>query len=152
MRANMGTAKMNYWLRSANKANFGIPIEPRAPFLDYRVVDFAFTLPFEFLIRDGWHKWVLRKAMSPLLPAQVLWRRRKMGFPFPITSWLISSKPQVQAALLDTACPYLAQRGLLQRYEEFARLAPYTLWRLVCIGLWWRRVVEGLPIAADRAG
>lgn len=143
MRANMGAAKMNYWLRSANKANFGIPIEPRAPFLDYRVVDCAFSLPPEYLIRDGWHKWVLRKAMSDLLPAEVLWRRNKMGFPFPIAQWLLTSKPRVAANLADSACPYLNYQKLMQYYEALITAAPFTLWRLVNLGLWWRRVIEG---------
>ncbi len=142
----MGTAKMNYWLRSANKANFGIPIEPRAPFLDYRFVDFAFTLPAEYLIRDGWHKWVLRDAMRDLLPAEVVWRKRKMGFPFPIASWLLSSKVRVEANLANTDCPYLDYRKMLRHYDEFTRIAPYTLWRLVNLALWWRRVVEGRSI------
>jgi asparagine synthase (glutamine-hydrolysing) len=150
MSGNMGAAKMNYWLRSANKANFGIPIEPRAPFLDYKLVDFAFTLPFEYLIRDGWHKWLLRKAMTPLLPAQVLWRRRKMGFPFPMADWLITSKPRIQDALADSECPYLDRSQLLQGYEDFARSAPFALWRLASLGLWWRRVVEDRPLASSR--
>jgi len=142
MRANMGAGKMNYWLRSANKANFGIPIEPRAPFLDYRVVDCAFSLPHEYLIRDGWHKWILRKAMSNLLPTEVLWRRRKMGFPFPIADWLLASKSRMEANLADLDCPYLNYPKLQQRYDELTRIAPYTLWRLLNLGLWWRRVIE----------
>ena len=142
MRANMGAGKMNYWLRSANKANFGIPIEPRAPFLDYRVVDCAFSLPHEYLIRDGWHKWILRKAMSNLLPTEVLWRRRKMGFPFPIADWLLASKSKMQANLAELDCPYLNYPKLQQRYDELTQIAPYTLWRLLNLGLWWRRVIE----------
>jgi asparagine synthase (glutamine-hydrolysing) len=146
MLANMGPAKMNYWLRSANKANFAIPIEPRAPFLDYQLLDFAFTLPFEYLIRNGWHKWIVREAMSALLPASVLWRRRKMGFPFPLACWLIESKATVRAALAGSSCPYLDPAQLWQRYDAFAQSAPFALWRLISVGLWWRRVVEGRPL------
>lgn len=147
MRDNMGRGKMNYWLRSANKANFGIPIEPRAPFLDFRVVDFVFSLPPEYLIRNGWHKWLLRQALARHLPEEVLWRRNKVGFPFPIVDWLIASRGYVEANLGDRTCPYIAFDGLMRRYEAFARTAPYTLWRLVSLGLWWRRVVEGRTIS-----
>lgn len=146
MRANMGHAKMNYWLRSANKSNFGIPIEPRAPFLDYRFVDFAFSLPPEYLIRDGWHKWILRKAMTGVLPEQVLWRRTKMGFPFPISDWLIASRQQI-ISNLENSNPYLNVAAIDDRYDVFARTNPFALWRLVSLGLWWRRVVEGRPLA-----
>jgi asparagine synthase (glutamine-hydrolysing) len=41
-----------------------VPIEIRAPFLDYRVVEFAFGLPISYFIRDGWLKWILREAMK----------------------------------------------------------------------------------------
>jgi asparagine synthase (glutamine-hydrolysing) len=44
---------MNYWLRIDNQNSMGVPLELRLPFLDYRVVEFGFTLPLEFLIRDG---------------------------------------------------------------------------------------------------
>lgn len=151
MQANMGAAKMNYWLRSANKANFGIPIEPRAPYLDYRVVDFAFSLPLEFLIRDGWHKWILRKAAGTLLPSDVLWRRRKMGFPFPLSSWLDVSKPWLLDTLADSSCPYLNREALRARYDVLAQRAPFALWRLISVGLWWRRIIERRSIATGRA-
>lgn len=146
LRANMGPAKMNYWLRSANKANFGIPIEPRAPFLDYRVVEFAFTLPVEFLIRDGWHKWILRTALAELLPAEVVWRKRKMGFPFPMTRWLIDARTRVLANLSDPRCPHLDLGQISTHYAAMAVSAPFLLWRLISLGLWWQRVVEGRPI------
>jgi asparagine synthase (glutamine-hydrolysing) len=150
MKANMGETKMNYWLRSSNKTNFGIPIEPRAPFLDYQVVDFAFGLPFEYLIRDGWHKWILRRALAALLPPSVLWRRQKMGFPFPMRQWLLASRRRALGVLTDSSCPFIRTPRLSACYDEMARTAPYTLWRLVCLGLWWRRVVERRPISAGQ--
>ena len=75
------------------------PIEQRLPFLDHRVVDFAFSLPLTYLIRDGWLKWILRKSVEELLPAEVAWRRRKLGFPFPIESWLVENKASFFAAV-----------------------------------------------------
>lgn len=147
MRANMGHAKMSYWLRSANKSNFGIPIEPRAPFLDYRFVDFAFSLPPEYLIRDGWQKWILRKAMAGLLPEQVLWRRTKMGFPFPLSDWLITSRQQI-ISNLESSNPYLNVAAIDDCYDVFARTNPFALWRLVSLGLWWRRLIEGRAIGS----
>jgi hypothetical protein len=46
------------------------------------------------------------------------------------------------ANLRDAQCPHLDFQGLRTSYAAFAKIAPYTLWRLVCLGLWWRRVVE----------
>ena len=58
----------------------GIPIEGRSPFLDYRVVELALTLPVTYFIRHGWHKWIVRKALEELLPQEVVWRKQKAGF------------------------------------------------------------------------
>lgn len=52
-------------------------IEPRHPFLDRDLIDFAAWIPRRLLLRDGFPKWVLRRAMADLLPPQVAWRRGK---------------------------------------------------------------------------
>ncbi|MBP1804832.1 asparagine synthase-related protein [Rubellimicrobium aerolatum] len=49
-------------------------IEPRDPFMDLRVVDFALRCPGEQLMSDGWPKTLLRRAMEGLLPPEVIWR------------------------------------------------------------------------------
>jgi asparagine synthase (glutamine-hydrolysing) len=138
---NLQARKMNYWLRSANKANFALPIEARAPFLDHRVVEYAARLPAEYLIRDGWHKYALRHAMRDLLPDEVLWRRVKMGFPFPLKSWLLASQETVRRNLQDLDCPHVDFRRLLAAYPRLAEAQPSLAWRAVSFGLWWRRVV-----------
>lgn len=144
--ANMTHRLMNYWLRSGMKSAYGIPIEPRSPFLDYRVVEFCTTLPPEYLIHDGWHKYVLRKAVEPYLPAEVVWRRNKMGFPFPYREWLMSSKQVVLACVSGLQCPFIQLASFEKNYDRFVSVAPITLWRLISVLLWWKRVVEGRPL------
>lgn len=144
--ANMTYRAMNYWLRSGGKSDYGIPIESRAPFLDYRVVEYCCRLPPEYLIHSGWHKNVLRMAVKDYVPEQVLWRRQKMGFPFPFREWLLESKKKVRHNIYDIDCPHVDTRSLLVIYDKFVRVAPITLWRLISLALWWRRVIEGRPI------
>jgi asparagine synthase (glutamine-hydrolysing) len=88
----------------------GVPVEVRAPFLDYRVVDFAFTLPTSYLVRDGWHKWLLRKAMADVLPADVVWRKRKLGFPFPFARFYARSAPVLDMLFARADNPYVDTR------------------------------------------
>ena len=152
MMQNMGPWKMNYWVRSGSKANYGIPIEARVPFLDYRIVDFAFRLPPEYLIHDGWHKWILRTTMKDLLPGDVVWREKKMGFPFPLPDWLVHSKRTVFENLADLDCPYVRVDRLQASYDRLANSAPDVLWRLVSLCLWWRKVIEGREILNSSAG
>ncbi len=141
MKDNMTNWMMNYWLRSGNKSNFGIPIEPRVPFLDYRVVDFVFSLPLEYLIHDGWHKWILRKTTEDILPFEITWRKRKMGFPFPYREWLYQSKNVVSLNIKNVECPYVDNHELLGQYDKLAKKYPVLLWRFICLSLWWKRFV-----------
>jgi asparagine synthase (glutamine-hydrolysing) len=143
---NMTVWLMNYWLRSGNKTSFGIPIEPRSPFLDYRVVEFAFSLPPEYLIRNGWQKWILREATKHVLPDGIVWRRQKMGFPFPLREWLQESKATVAMNLKDIDCPYVIKHRLMSAYDDLAQENSYLLWRTVCLSLWWRKIIEKRPI------
>lgn len=147
--ANMTYRKMNYWLRSAAKADYGIPIESRAPFLDYKVVEYCCQLPPEYLIWDGWHKHLLRLAVKDYLPEKIVWRRKKMGFPFPFREWLVAGRAVVEKNARDIDCPYIDTKALFAHYEKFIEIAPVTLWRLISVILWWRRVIEDRNIFAS---
>jgi asparagine synthase (glutamine-hydrolysing) len=99
--------KIPYWLRSGDKGYMGIPLEVRAPFLDYRMVEIGSQLPSSYLIRDGWHKWIFRKSLEDILPADVVWRERKMGFPFPYADFYKQSHEIVDLLVTKTSNPYL---------------------------------------------
>jgi asparagine synthase (glutamine-hydrolysing) len=140
---------MNYWLRSGAKADYGIPIETRAPFLDYRVVELCCQLPPEYLIRDGWHKYVLRNAVRSYLPHEVAWRRTKMGFPFPYRQWLQASSALARKNVFGLDCPFIDGKAFLSNYDALLSAAPITLWRILCVLLWWRRVIEQETIMTE---
>ena len=69
-----------------NSMRFGI--EARMPFTDYRLVEYAFTVPACYKIHNGWTKYILRKAIEDLLPHDIVWRRDKIGFHTPEKKWL----------------------------------------------------------------
>ncbi len=147
-RANMTSRMMNYWLRSSSKSNYGIPVEVRAPFLDFNVVEYCLRMPPEYLVHDGWHKYLLRYCTKSILPHKVVWRRNKMGFPFPYREWLTKSKSLVSRNLMATNCPLINAKQLLNNYDEMVLRYPVTLWRLISVSLWWRRVVDNEAIIA----
>ncbi len=99
--------RIPYWLLSGEKTYMGIPFEARCPFLDYRVVELGTRLPTTYLIRNGWHKWILRKAMEPLLPPEVVWRRVKMGFPYPYERFFSHYGDVVEVILARTRNPFV---------------------------------------------
>jgi asparagine synthase (glutamine-hydrolysing) len=62
--------------------------EVRLPFLDHELVEFLFSLPASFKIRQGWTKWLLRKSMDHSLPKEITWRKEKVGFEPPQQAWM----------------------------------------------------------------
>jgi asparagine synthase (glutamine-hydrolysing) len=135
---HLGPYKMNYWLRSGNTSCMGLPVEVRLPLLDTRVVEWAARMPVEYLIRDGWLKWVLRKAVEPDLPSDVTWRRVKMGFPFPIREWLRTARPALETLLRHGEDPPLISRArVFDNYEKLAATHPAHLWRSLSVLMWW---------------
>jgi asparagine synthase (glutamine-hydrolysing) len=85
-------------LRYADRNSMAHGREIRLPFLSHELVEFLFTLPSHFKIRNGWSKWLLRKTMEKNLPAEITWRRDKTGFEPPQKSWM-QTKPMEELVI-----------------------------------------------------
>jgi asparagine synthase (glutamine-hydrolysing) len=81
-------------LRYADRNSMAHSREVRLPFLNHELVEFLFSLPANFKIRDGWTKWLLRKSMEKDLPTEITWRKDKTGFEPPQQQWMQSSNVQ----------------------------------------------------------
>jgi asparagine synthase (glutamine-hydrolysing) len=79
----MTTYTLPYLLRGEDRCCMAHSVEARVPFTDYRLVDYVFSIPAAYKIHDGWTKWLLRLAVSDLLPGEIVWRREKFGFATP---------------------------------------------------------------------
>lgn len=75
-------------LRYADRNAMAHGVEVRLPFLQHALVEFIFSLPGRYKIRDGRTKWLLRKAMEPVVPAAILQRTDKIGFEPPQQQWM----------------------------------------------------------------
>ena len=74
-------------LTYTDKMSMAVGVEVRVPFLDLDLVDFAARIPARFKQRGREGKWVLKKAMEPYLPKEVIYRP-KSGFGAPLRQWM----------------------------------------------------------------
>jgi asparagine synthase (glutamine-hydrolysing) len=140
--ANMKDLKMHYWMSVGEKAAMGIPLETRSPFLDHRVVEFLFSLPIPYFMNNGWLKWLLRKSVQHLLPRSVLWRKEKMGYPFPLARWLIESQDIIKGVLTEfNNDGWLDNRSIVRDFSSLVEKHPDFLWRAVSFQLWYTRLM-----------
>lgn len=75
-------------LRNYDRYSMASGVEIRMPFMDYRLVTFAFSLPWESKVKNGYSKSILRDALKGILTDEVRLRKSKIGFNTPIVDWL----------------------------------------------------------------
>jgi len=122
-------------------------LEVRVPFLDYRMVEFAFTLPVSFKIDKNGRKNILRDAFKNDLPPE-LYTRKKHGFEVPLLKWFNTElKSLINDSLLEDA--FVKQQGIFNVTEIQklkARLfsgnpqdATARIWALIVFQYWWKK-------------
>ena len=98
--------------------------EIRLPFLDFRLVNLLLPLPIEYKLRDGWTKWIFRRAMEPFLPKEIAWRKDKQPFIVPQNDWYRRELRQDLLELLKQ--DWVTERlGLIDRQKFRARYDAY---------------------------
>ncbi len=91
MFVDMMTELVDGILVKVDRATMGNSLESRIPFLDARVVKFAWSLPLQMKVRDNQGKWILRQILSRYLPDDLI-NRPKQGFGIPLAEWLRSEQ------------------------------------------------------------
>jgi asparagine synthase (glutamine-hydrolysing) len=85
--ANLWNISLPSLLRYEDKSSMAYSVEARLPFLDHRLVEFIFSIPFDQLIKNGWTKYVLRESMKGRIPEDIRFRKGKLAFSVPQKRW-----------------------------------------------------------------
>jgi asparagine synthase (glutamine-hydrolysing) len=120
MQLDMLTYMVDDILAKVDRATMAVALESRAPLLDHRVAEFAWSLPEDQKLRDGQTKWALRQVLYRHVPRELI-ERPKMGFEVPIGLWLRGGLKDWAASLLDPA--------RLKREGYFDAALIDTLWQ-----------------------
>ena len=141
-------------LTKVDRASMAHALEVRSPLLDQELVAWMSGLPPQLKLRRGVGKYLLKKALRPLLPDELLYRR-KMGFSVPLAAWLRGPlRQRLQQRLLG---PTLAQCGLfdmdyvrllLEQHASGRRDYSAPLWALLMFEAFLRQV---LPVDGHQA-
>ena len=89
------------WVHMGDRISMANSIVSRSPFLDYRLVEFAFSLDNNLKIRNAETKYVLREAKRNVLPASIVNDHKKVQFDGPATQWLKGSLKNFVLSLRD---------------------------------------------------
>ena len=125
-------------------------IESRLPFLDHRLVEFVFSLPGEYKLRDGRGKALLREAVRGDVPDSILRDRPKLGFVVPIREWFRTQPDAtVLPVLLSAQCrerglfnPKALERALRRHISGRVDLSN-QIFRWLTLELWCRDALDG---------
>ncbi len=97
---NTCTHGLEELLRYADRNAMRFGVETRLPFLSHELVEFIFSLPPHFKIRQGWRKWILRQSMDKHLPHSICWNPNKIGYETPQAHWM--QQPDFQEAIYES--------------------------------------------------
>lgn len=145
-------------LHVEDRTSMAASIESRTPLLDYRLVELALRIPSDLLFAPGDPKPLLRRAVAPWLPAPVVGRRDKKGFPTPLHWW--RERPALRELVLDLT---VAGRGDADRSGGWSvpsasggqsvfgadylagvtDFQPSELWTVLTVNGWMSRLEQG---------
>jgi asparagine synthase (glutamine-hydrolysing) len=126
-------------------------LEARSPLLDHPLMEFAASLPSQMKMNGGIKKYILKEAVKPLLPKEII-ERPKMGFGVPLEHWFRHElKDLAYDVLLSDSLRHRGYfherviRRLLDEHTRGTRSWHYQLWNLLMFESWHRMFVDARP-------
>jgi asparagine synthase (glutamine-hydrolysing) len=129
-------------LMKQDQMSMATSIESRVPFLDHQFVEFAASVPPHMKLRGKQGKYIMKKAVEDLIPHDIIYRK-KMGFPTPITDWLLRPEASSIRDYLRDPDGILAAytnpahvSELIEKHDRGVHDATDRIWRLLNLQVW----------------
>jgi len=135
-------------LVKADRMSMANSLEVRAPILDYKLIEFAATLPSSLKYNKGEKKYILKEAFKEFLPDDILYRK-KMGFEIPLADWLRNEiKSLAEQKLFNSSgglCDYFKTneiKKLWDQHQSGKRDNSIPLWSMLMFQMWWDKYMQ----------
>lgn len=127
------SSQLPHLLKYEDRNSMANSIESRLPFLDYKLVELSLNTNNSLKIKDGWTKFILRKAAETILPKEIVWRKAKLGFNAPEKTWTKEFENEM--------IKEIEQSEILNNFIHFKKLYFKNLdlrtkWRLYNFSVW----------------
>lgn len=145
MREQLTITGLPALLRHGDRNSMHFSIESRVPFLDRRMIEFTLSLPEPYLLsQSGETKYVLRKAMSGIVPSEVINRKDKIGYETPENEWLEPYLAAHAKTLLSavSSFSFLNYAGVVKALTPNSS-KPRLQWRLINLLRWSQLLTRG---------
>ena len=129
-------------LHYEDRNSMAFSIESRVPFLDYKLVEFVYSLPSKFKIKEARTKYVFIKAMNDMLPNEIANRKDKVGFATPQILWVLENEDffrkeiENSCDLLNTIIDKDEVMKLFNSSIKAKKPSFNRLWNIICLAHW----------------
>jgi len=146
--ADMKTYLPGDILVKVDRMSMANSLEVRAPILDKEIIEFSATLPSKLKFNNGEKKYILKEAFKPLLPDDILYRK-KMGFSVPLASWLRGELKELAEDYLFSKSNGIQQffkmevvQDLWQQHQDNKVDHSNLLWSMLMFQMWWYNYMQ----------
>jgi asparagine synthase (glutamine-hydrolysing) len=158
--ADVKTTLVSEMLTKVDRMTMAHGLEARVPFLDHHLVEWAFTVPGRHKFGEGGGKRLVKRAMEPLLPQEILYRP-KQGFNVPLKVWL---RDELREFIQDQlSADTIARRGIFHRNAAATVITQHfegkvdasnKIFAMLMLELWFKAFVDDRPalLASSASG
>lgn len=118
-------------LKFEDRNSMAHSVEARVPFIDYKLLELALSIPINYKIKDGWSKYILRRCFGQNEPKEIVWRKNKFGFEAPTDIWMENKEFFIDEIKSSTFLSKIIDKGKVNK--EFDN---HTLWKLYSVSKW----------------